>query len=143
MSRFEWPVERNFKSALACKNLPPSGSGKVQSQLLGPITNLLPLYDHLTVFVFSWTLLLVCYAVNRYVLPINKLNSSDGQYIDESQTMLASLIIYYLLSFFIIGSLYQSSCDLLEEQATEYLYGNTPPIPATLESSSWAPMLKP
>jgi hypothetical protein len=77
-------------------------------------------------FLLSWTLV-------HNVLPIGFWNSSDKQYIDTTRALIFSVVLYYLLSAFVIGFLNSKGCEALEEQAGAYLYGGSPPnAPDTL-----------
>jgi len=137
MYNYVWPEEKQFSSGYACKTFSKYGSTRSYNQVIGPFLNLIPVPGQLSVVLFSWTIIGVVYTLLRYVLPINATNSTDGQYIDPNRIYLSTFVIYYLLAFFLVGSMYERGCSILKKQAEEFLYSPKPPIPATLQDAAY------
>jgi hypothetical protein len=89
-----------------------------------------------SVWIFSIAILLGTYYLIDKVVPICFLNSSDGQYIDNTRVIISTIVFYFLLSAIIISTLGERGCSQLEEQAASYLYDPAPPIPSTLVDSA-------
>jgi hypothetical protein len=133
----EWPESKSFATSFACKTLPKSGYSRFYSALTGPISNLFPIPGQLTVFVLSWLYLYVWYFLYSDQVPINKLNSTDGQYVDLKLCMASAFATYYLTIFFLIFLTYEKGCKIWTDQASEYLYSSPSFFPSTLASSAW------
>jgi len=142
MRRYDyvWPETQSFVSSYACKTVPLFGSPKPVNTLFAPIWNLAPLPEQATVAVFSWAFLIILYVLIQNVVPISSLNSSDGQYIDSNRVIISTIVLYYVLSALLVSINVTKGCDALIEQAKSYLYDSAPPIPATLQSSAYAPL---
>jgi len=70
-------------------------------------------------------------------LPLNKLNSKDGRYVDLAVCLSSAVATYYFFSFMLIYITYQKGCDTWIEQADTYLYSSPTFLPSTLSSSAW------
>jgi hypothetical protein len=104
---YVWPAKETFSSAFACRTLPVYGSAsfKLLSGIEEPIYNLFPNFGKLSVFVFSWALLVGCFLLVYYVLPIWHWNSVDGQYVDTTRSLIVSSVLYIILASFIVSKL--------------------------------------
>jgi hypothetical protein len=134
---FEWPEKKSFVCSYACKSLPRTGSSKFFSAIAGPVWNLAPLPDQFAVAAFSWAVLYALYYYISEKMPINVLNSNDGQFVDLSTAMVSSFVIYYIVTFGFIFVSYQKGCELWVEQAKTFLYTAPEVIPSSLSSSAW------
>jgi len=134
---YVWPAKETFSSAFACRNLPVYGSSSFRflSGFEEPIYNLFPNFSKISVFVFSWILLVGLFLLVYYVLPIWHWNSVDGQYVDSTRSILVSCILYIIFASFIVSKLSKTGCDILEQQAMQYLYNPSNVLPESLRSS--------
>jgi hypothetical protein len=134
--KYVWPEGPSFSSSYACRFLPRAGKSKFSNVIFGPILNLFDIRRS-GVWVFSLGLFAIIYVLIYYVLPINFVNSTDGQYINQTRAIVSTIVIYYLLSTFLVSFLTDRGCKDLEEQAKAYLFNEAPPIPATLAASAF------
>ena len=133
---YEWPEKQAFSSAYACRSLPIYGKrSKFITGILEPIYNLIPNFGNISVFLFSLALLIGCFVLVYYVLPIWYWNSEDRQYVDVTRSILFSSFLYILLSSFFIAKMAKEGCNILEKQAFQYLYSTANIVPESLESS--------
>jgi len=117
-----WEPTPPFASQYACKfNAVSSKPSKFKNAFFNPFLNLLPnLGGNILVPLFSWALLIGIYVLNSEVIPINPLNSTDGQYTDNARVMLSTLGMYFGLSFIITALLFKQGCAKLTDLATSY-----------------------
>lgn len=135
MYNYEWPEKPSFASSYACRFLPRNGRSQFNNVLLSPIFNLFDV-QRTTVWAFSVALLIGTWYLLDRIVPICFLNSVDGQYVDSTRVIISTIILYFVLSAFLISMLGERGCSQLEEQARSYLYDRAPPIPATLVDSA-------
>ena len=133
--QYVWPEGPTFSSSYACRFLPRTGTDKFSNVIIGPVLNLFDI-RRTGVWVFSVGLLASIYVIIYFVLPISFINSSDRQYIDQTRCVVSTIIIYTLLSCFLVSFLTDRGCKALEEQAKAYLFNEAPPIPQTLAASA-------
>lgn len=112
---------RSFASAYACKVVPKNELGKYFNVVVTPIWNLFPLLPNLVPFILSAGLLIGIFFLLYEIVPISIVNSSDGQYVDFTRTLLFSLLIYYAVSMLIVAFLQNEGCEELRETARQYL----------------------
>jgi len=129
--KYFWPEEEAFVSGYACRFLPRRGLEKVRNAFIGPVYNLLD-FSKTLVLAFSWTLVFVIWYVLYFIMPIGVWNSEDRQYLEPRRVIISTIIIYFVVSFFLIGSLMKSGCKALEDQAASFLFDEAPPLPPTL-----------
>ena len=134
---YEWPEKRAFVSSFACKSLPRTGNSRLWSAFVGPVWNLLPMPGQFLVSLLSWLGLYGLYYVYSELMPINKLNSTDGRYVNLTVCWSSAVALYYFLSFVLIYVTYTKGCAILIEQADTYLYSSPKNLPSTLSSSAW------
>ena len=134
---YEWPETKSFVSSFACKSLPRTGNSRLYSAFVGPVWNLFPIDGQFMVALLSWLTLYGFYYLYSEKMPINKLNSTDGRYVDLAVCWSSAIALYYFLSFVFIYVTYKKGCEAWVEQADTYLYSSPTFLPSTLSSSAW------
>jgi len=134
---YEWPEKQKFATAFACKYLPKTGTARFYNSLVNPISNLIPIFGNFNVAIISWLVLGFIFYTVYELSPISSINSSDGQYVDLTTSILFSLLFYYILAFLFVFILYDKGCESLKDQARDYLYSVPKIIPRTLLSSAY------